>query len=290
MTSPLFRHRADIPAALFIVAVLALQLAIFFLVDDPVDAIGWVVLLMLAQVSSGAICHNHHHVNIFTRRPLNRLLEVVMYLQTGTSPMSWTLHHNIGHHHEYLNPQRDPSAWLHPDGRPMARLYYDLVNAAMIYPQIWRIGRDYPQLFARFLRWFVISNLVLLGFFLIDPLMTLIVFIVPMAILLVLLLDNTYLQHSGLELDDHLVASRSVENRLYNLSSWNLGFHAAHHLRPGIHWTELPALHARIRPQLPAHLITTSLFGLPSAAERALRAGADSAPAVAVRADAEQLS
>lgn len=272
MTAPLFRHRADIPAALFVLAVFALQLLVFFGAHSPLAALPWVVLLVLAQVSCGAICHNHHHVNIFTRRPLNRLLEVVMYLQTGTSPLSWTIHHNIGHHHDYLHPARDPAAWVHPDGSRMSRLYYDLVNAARIYPEIWRIGRAHPQLFARFRRWFLVSNLVLLGFFLVDPLMTLVVFVGPMVVLLVLLLDNTFLQHSGLSMANHLVASRNVENRLYNLTSWNLGFHAAHHMRPGIHWTELPALHARIRPQIPPWLITTSVLGLPSRAERERRA------------------
>lgn len=266
----LFRHRADIPAALFVLGVFALQLTVFFTVADPWHATGYVALLMLAQVSCGAICHNHHHVNIFTRKPLNRLLEVVMYLQTGTSPFSWTIHHNIGHHHEYLHPDTDPSAWQHKDGRRMHRLYYDVVQAARIYPEIWRIGRNYPVLFTRFKRMFVLSNLVLLGFVALDPLMALIVFVVPMLLMLVLLLDNTYLQHSGLAMDNHLVASRSVENRLYNLTSWNLGYHAAHHMRPGIHWTELPALHAQIRPQIPPHLITTSVMGLPSAAEKAL--------------------
>lgn len=284
MSTPLFRHRADIAAVAFVALVFALQLTIFFVVDDPWAAFGWVMLLIPVQVSCGAICHNHHHVNIFTRRPLNRLLEVVLYLQTGTSPFSWTIHHNIGHHHEYLNPARDPSAWKHADGRPMNRLYYDIVNTLRIYPEIWRIGRDYPVLFSRFKRWFLVSNLVLLGFFLLDPVMTLIVFVLPMVVLLFLLLDNTFLQHSGLELDNHHVASRSVENRLYNLTSWNLGFHAAHHLRPGIHWTELPALHAKIRPELPPHLITTSLFGLPSAAEKALLAGNPAPEAIAVTA------
>ena len=269
--TPLFRYRADIPAVLFVAVIFALQLTVFFAVDNPWHALGWVFLLMFAQVSCGAICHNHHHLNIFTKRPLNRLLEVVLYLQTGTSPLSWTIHHNIGHHHEYLHPGRDPSAWQHPDGRPMSRLYYDVVNALKIYPEIWRIGREHPALFARFKRWFLVSNAVLLGFFLINPVNALIVFVLPMAILLFLLLDNTFLQHSGLKLDNHYVASRSVENRLYNLTSWNLGYHAAHHLRPGLHWTELPALHAQIRDRLPPYLITPSVFGLPSREERALR-------------------
>lgn len=274
MSQPLFRHRADIPAVLYVLAVFGLQLAVFFLVDDILVAAMCAFLLMLAQISCGAICHNHHHVNMFTSRPLNRLFEVVMYLQTGTSPFSWTIHHNIGHHHEYLHPASDPSAWKHKDGRPMARLYYDFVQAAMIYPEIWRIGHQHPVLFARFKRMLVISNLALLVLLVIDPVQALVVFVAPMLTLLVLLLDNTYLQHSGLSLDNHLVASRNVENRLYNLTSWNLGFHAAHHMRPGVHWTELPALHAQIRPQIPPHLITTSVFGLPSAAERELiRAG-----------------
>lgn len=272
MTLYLFRHRADIPAVLYVLTVFALQLSVFFLVENLWLAAGCAFVLMLAQVSCGAICHNHHHVNIFTWRPLNRLLEVIMYLQTGTSPYSWTIHHNIGHHHEYLHPDRDPSAWQHRDGRPMSRLYYDFVQAARIYPEIWRIGREHPIPFARFKRMFVVSNLALLAFLLVDPVMALIVFVAPMLILLVLLLDNTYLQHSHLALDNHLVASRSVENRLYNLTSWNLGYHVAHHLKPGIHWTELPALHAKIRSQIPPHLITTSVFGLPSAEERALRA------------------
>lgn len=266
----LFRHRADIPAALYVLAVFALQLAVFFLVDDLRIAAGYAFVLTIAQVSCGAICHNHHHVNLFTWRPANRLIEVVMYLQTGTSPYSWTLHHNIGHHHEYLHPERDPSAWTHRDGRRMSRLYYDFVQAARIYPEIWKIGRSHPILFARFQRMFVVSNLVLLGFVLLDPLMALIVFVLPMLALLVLLLDNTYLQHSGLALDNHLVASRNVENRLYNLTSWNLGYHAAHHVRPGLHWSELPALHQQIRDQIPPYLITTSVFGLPSAAEKAM--------------------
>jgi beta-carotene hydroxylase len=85
--------------------VFGLQLAVFFLVTNLWLAALLAFLLMLAQISCGAICHNHHHVNIFTRRPLNRALEVIMYLQTGTSPYSWTIHHNIGHHHEYLHPQ-----------------------------------------------------------------------------------------------------------------------------------------------------------------------------------------
>lgn len=266
-----FRHRADIPAVLYVAAVFALQLSVFFAVESLWAVAACAFLLTIAQVSCGAICHNHHHVNVFTVRPLNRLFEVVLYLQTGTSPYSWTLHHNIGHHHGYLHPATDPAAWRHPDGRNMSRLYYDFVQAARIYPEIWKIGAQHPVLFKRFLRMLVVSNLLLLGFVWLDPVRASILFVLPMVTLLVMLLDNTFLQHSGLALDNHLVASRNVENRLYNLTSWNLGYHAAHHMHPGVHWTELPELHAKIRAEIPSYLITTSVFGLPSTEERRLR-------------------
>lgn len=97
-------------------------------------------------------------------------------------------------------------------------------------------------------------------FLLINPLNALIVFVIPMIMMLIVLLDNTYQQHSGLDAQDHYLASRNVEHPLYNLTSWNLGYHTAHHLYPGIHWSELPRVHAKIRDEIPEVLLSKSLF------------------------------
>jgi fatty acid desaturase len=255
-----YRHRADIPASILIIAVFAVQLWLFFNVHDFWTLIVCVAFLMLVQVSCGAVCHNHHHVNIFTHPWANRLIEVIMYLQTGTSGYSWTLHHNIGHHGDYLDQKKDPARWQEPDGRTMSRVKFDLYNSFMIYPEIWKVGQRHPVLFARFKRWFWISNVVLLVFFILNPLNTLIIFIIPMIMMLIVLLDNTYQQHSGLGAKDHYLASRNVEHPLYNLTSWNLGYHTAHHLYPGIHWTELPRLHAKIRHEIPDVLCSKKLI------------------------------
>ncbi|WP_229144337.1 fatty acid desaturase [Alcanivorax sp. 1008] len=256
----LMRYRADFPAVILVLAVMLAQLSIFFLVDSHWMALGLAALLLTVQVSSGAICHNHHHVNTFRVRWLNRLFESVMYLQTGTSPFSWTLHHNIGHHRHYLDQDKDPASWKEPDGRLMNRIKFDVVNAARIYPEIIRIGRSHPTLYRRFKMMFVLANLPLLVFALIDPLRTLIVFIGPMVLLLLVLLDNTYGQHAGTETDNHYVASRNVELPLYNLTSWNLGYHTAHHLLPGLHWSKLPELHQQIRGRIPEELIVNTML------------------------------
>lgn len=257
---PWYKNRADIAPSLLVAAVFAVQLWAFFSIDNPWELAGIVALLMVVQVSCGAVCHNHHHVSIFTRPWANRLIEVVMYLQTGTSPLSWTLHHNIGHHGDYLDQDRDPARWQEADGSVMHRLKYDLYNAAMIYPEIWKIGPRHPLLFARFKRWLLVSNLVLLVLLAIDPVNALIVFVAPMAFMLVVLLDNTFQQHSGLSTENHYLASRNVEHTLYNLTSWNLGYHTAHHMYPGIHWSQLPALHGRIRHHIPDVLVSQKLI------------------------------
>ncbi|MDF1779780.1 MAG: fatty acid desaturase [Alcanivoracaceae bacterium] len=256
----LFRYQSDFPAVAVVLLVAAAQLFAFFAIDSHLVAFGCVALLFGIQVSSGAICHNHHHVNTFRVKWLNRVYEMVLYLQTGTSPYSWTIHHNIGHHRHYLNPHEDPAPWQHGDGRMMSRLYFDVVNAARIYPEIIKIGRDHPHVYSKFKRMFMLANLPLLALLLIDPVRALIVFVLPMMLLLVLLLDNTWGQHAGTGLDNHFEASRNVELKLYNITSWNLGFHTAHHMLPGLHWSKLPALHERIRDRIPPHLITRTLF------------------------------
>lgn len=252
----IFRHRADGAAAALVLVTFSLQMYLFFTVSQPWHLAGYTFLLSIVQVSSGAICHNHHHVNVFTRAWLNRPFEVILYLQTGTSPFSWTIHHNIGHHKSYLDQHKDPSKWQEPDGRTMSRLKYDVLNALLIYPQIRRIGQQHPVLFRRFVFWLVISNLVLCTLIWLNPVNALIQFVLPMLAMLFILLDNTYQQHSGLSTHDHFVASRNVEHWLYNIPSWNLGYHTAHHLLPGLHWTELPRLHEQIRARIPPQLIS----------------------------------
>jgi fatty acid desaturase len=37
----------------------------------------------------------------------------------------------------------------------------------------------------------------------------------------------------------------------FNYTTHNFGYHTAHHMRPGAHWTELPAIHQTIADRIP---------------------------------------
>jgi beta-carotene hydroxylase len=63
------------------------------------------------------------------------------------------------------------------------------------------------------------------------------------------------LQHQGCAPASRYDHSRNVTGRLINWFVLNNGFHTAHHLRPSLHWSRLPAFHRevvvpRMRPEL----------------------------------------
>jgi beta-carotene hydroxylase len=256
----IWRHPADRMPALIVFSVLGVQLWAVFTVESVPALLAIALGLLLFSACPGSISHNHHHYNTFRPRWMNRIYEVILFLETGIPPFGWTIHHNLGHHKDYLDQTKDPSGWVNPDGSVMNRVKYDLYNAARVYPEIMRISRSRPRLRRSFLRWTAISLAVLGTLIWLQPVAALIIFVLPMPIMLVGLLDNTYQQHQDLDISSDYTASRNTTNRLYNLISWNLGYHTAHHLHPSTHWSELPRVHERIKERIPEHLIGDSVF------------------------------
>lgn len=255
-----YRHRADVLPSFIVLVFFTLQMSAYFLISDWRLLVWVAVMLLLCSASPGAISHNHHHSATFRYSWMNRCYEVMLFLETGITPYAWTIHHNIGHHRYYLEPSLDPSKWQNRDGTVMSRFKYDLLNACLIYPEIFRIGRAHPRLLKRFLLWSAVSLAALAILVAWHPLAGVILFVAPMPVMYVGLLDNTYQQHSALDMADHLTASRNTTHPLYNAISWNLGYHTTHHLFPGLHWSRLPERHVLLRERIPDGLVCHSLF------------------------------
>lgn len=246
-----YRYREDIAPSLVILAIFGVQLFTFFFVESLLVVAAIMLGLLSISAMPGSISHNHHHVPTFLRPWMNRWYEVILFLEVGIPPYAWTLHHNLGHHRDYLDQEKDPANWRLADGSVMSRVRYDIVGSLRIYPEIWRIGRQHPELFRRFKRWSLISLAVLGVFLMLDPVKALLLFVAPMPIMYLGLLDNTYMQHSDLDTDSEFTASRNSTSRLYNFISWNLGYHTAHHMKPHLHWSRLPQWHAQIEQRIP---------------------------------------
>ncbi|MGM1058018.1 fatty acid desaturase family protein [Saccharothrix sp. Mg75] len=69
---------------------------------------------------------------------------------------------------------------------------------------------------------------------------------------LVMVNVQNYYRHYGADPHNRAADSVSHYGRLYNLLAFNDGYHQEHHLNPGAHWSQLPAVRRRHRARLDA--------------------------------------
>ena len=259
----LLKYRADrIPTA-YVITMFAVHVAIWA-TAGPWVAVASTVPLAIASFFIAPIHHHHQHLNVFRSPAANRVYDLALALQTGVAPYSWVLHHNLGHHAHYLqqrpHEQPDESTWTRASGAQMARLEYTLYILIRHQWDIVRIGLKYPKVFRRFL-WMKLPLYGLAGAaFWLQPWNTTFVFLVPGLLALTHTIWATYEHHAGCETDEHVAASVNRINALYNRVTGNLGYHTAHHMRPGMHWSLLPKLHAEIEARIPEQCVLTTFW------------------------------
>ena len=259
----ILKYKADRGPIAYVFATFALHVAVWALASPLVCAL-FVIPFAVLGMFVAPINHHHQHLNSFRAAWMNRIYDLLLSLQCGVGPYSWVLHHNLGHHVNYLNqpPHESPdeSRWTRADGQQMGRLEYSVVLLLSHQVDIVRVGLRHP----RHLRYMLMMKLPLwsligVGLWL-RPLETVLVFLLPSFIALFHTIWATYAHHAGCPSNDHLDASYNRENRIYNLLTGNLGLHTAHHKRPGLHWSLLPELHEKIRPEIPREQISQGFW------------------------------
>lgn len=227
----------------------------------------WPLLLLwfaLGIVPKGGIAsfnHHHQHLNMFLSAPANRMLEFILGLQTGIVSHAWVLHHSVGHHVNYLDQHKDESRWRWESGRVMTEAEYVLWGGIVAYPRALAVGSRFPKYRRALLLMSLVTTAFLAVCFVYRPLQTLTVFVAPMVFGVFFTVWATYTHHTGKRVDSHYVACNNIVHAGYNWLTGNLGYHTAHHAKPGVHWSKLPALH-----QTMAHLIPADCYlspGLP---------------------------
>jgi fatty acid desaturase len=259
----ILKYKADRGPIAYVAVVFMLRLTIWALASPLVCAISVIPLAVLGMFVA-PINHHHQHVNSFRAPWQNRIYDLLLALQAGVGPYGWVLHHNLGHHVNYLNQpphdSPDESRWTRSDGTQMGRLEYSIVLLLSHQVDMVRVGLRHPK----HLRSFLLMKLPLWGLIgaglWFRPLETSLVFLLPAFITLFHTIWATYEHHAGCAPSDHLTASRNRDNRIFNILTGNLGLHTAHHKRPGLHWSLLPELHAKIQGQIPREQIFTTFW------------------------------
>lgn len=251
----MFRNSKDRMPVFIIMSLSALDFYMYFTQGSiMVLAIYWLVFL-IPKANICAWNHHHQHNMVFRQRALNRLLEFFYALHTGAVTNIWVLHHNLGHHRNFLDQKIDESRWKYKNGKPMSELAYTLIIAATGYSRAYCVGENHKKHQRRFIIFGGLTFIILGLLIAYNPIPALILFVLPMVASLLFTAWTTYDHHAGLDSDNQFEASFNKLNWLYNLVTGNLGYHTAHHYKPGTHWSKLPALHEKIKHKIPDHLM-----------------------------------
>jgi len=258
----MLKHAADRPAVMIALGVTTLDVAVYLTTPNAWWLLGYVALMTCPKACLGAWNHHHQHSNMFRSPFMNRVLELCFALQSGMAPFLWVLHHNFGHHLNFLDQTKDESRWKDRHGRRMGVVKYTLSVALTAYPRAFQVGRRFPELQRRFVGYSVLLLAGVGGLVWYKPIPGLLLFVLPMVVGILFVAWVTFDHHSGLFTTDEFEASHNVMHRWYNVLTGNLGYHTAHHHRQGLHWSQLPKLHEKIKDKIPAHCYRQSAYDI----------------------------
>ncbi len=249
----MFRFAKDRLPVSIILAISIIDFVAYFYLDNLLFLALYPILFLAVK---GCVCawnHHHQHTATFHNKFLNRVLEFFYALQTGVTTNMWMLHHNLGHHMNFLNQAKDQSGWMKKNGKKMSTLYYTLNISLTAHYRAFKVGNKFPKLRNQYVGYTLLTFLILAVMTWYHPMQALFIFIIPMMISLFFTVWVTYGHHAGLNTDNEFAASRNNLGKFFNLVTGNLGYHTAHHHKQGVHWSKLPAVHEKIKSKIPSN-------------------------------------
>ncbi|MBI3544027.1 MAG: fatty acid desaturase [Deltaproteobacteria bacterium] len=232
--------------------------------------------------------HNHAHLAVFNRPLLNGIYNVLLAQCTGYQTALWELHHNRGHHRNFLDAKNDVASIVNPKtGTIFSRWMYALRGNLTIHRDSVKIGLQergagkrslLPKLGVEIAIQLAIYAALLYW----DWKMALACFIVPGAFAAWFIWWESYPHHLEVPTENIYDGSVTILSKAYNNQTFNIGHHTAHHEKPTLHWSLLPKRTAEILEKMPAGCVHEQYhrFASKQAAEtRRLRGGS---PATAV--------
>jgi fatty acid desaturase len=257
------RHAADLRAIGFLTLQTLIMIGLFTGIYRNLWA--WYAAAWLTVIAAN-VKHNHMHRRMFKSGAANLVMDHWLGFMTGTTSTSIITEHNL-RHHGHSNDENDFVRCQ------LVGFRSQVLNVICFFPRAeWELYFKKPLDFRlwwrtnRRLFWRGLAEQVTLaGFFttlmVLNWKITLLCVVLPWIHGQWWLITFNLFQHQELEQEDPWQNSRNITGRLFNFFFFNIGYHTGHHLKPTLHWSELPAFHDReIAPRIKAHLVSPSLW------------------------------
>jgi fatty acid desaturase len=228
--------------------------------------LGWI-----SGVNIGVNFHNHVHRKIFRLPWLNLWITRLWAFSGGWPGFFWEYHHLIIHHPRVMNSEDWTAPRYRSDGcfENIYRFCFAHWPCRYIVHlwQEFRAGGKGEYTRHRAVKELVIFLCLWSIPFWIDPLMALGLWALPHYIANVVIIGTgMYVQHVGcMKPSSEHPYRHSVTfiSPFFNLTMFNIGYHIEHHAVPSIHWSQLPAFHERLKPDLirdKAHIVPSGYY------------------------------
>ena len=209
---------------------------------------------------NATITHNTIHAPMFHSQWLNRLNQYFISVAYGHPVSSFVRGHNLSHHFNTQTPKDTMRT-------TKARFGWNLLNQLLFFfvvvLDVERMNKVYvrhmkttnPTWYAQYQQeqWVVwLSYLAMAGLGYLCGLSVwgfvqafLLFYMIPRLFGLWAITGMNYFQHDGCDENHPYNHSRNFVGRWTNWWMFNNGFHGIHHQYPGLHWSRLPARHAK---------------------------------------------
>lgn len=231
------------------------------------EIIFWVVVNCLMSFICAVIIHNTIHAPIFKSKKLNRVFQIVLAFTYGHSTSAYVPGHNFSHHKYTQTPMdsiRTTKARFRINFFNQLFFFFimsgDILKSELRFANKMRTER--PQWF-----WQYVLEMVLV----MGTKIALVIYNWKCGVLFILIphqyaawgiVGTNYFQHDGCDEDDPYNHSRNFTGKFLNWTIFNNGYHGAHHMKPNLHWSLLPAYHnENLRPYIHPALDRSSLIG-----------------------------
>lgn len=226
------------------------------------------VLIPITALLALIVCiikDNHIHCPTFTSKRWNRIFESILSLSTGQSIAAIIPVHNERHHGQYHSDEDYVrSSLVNFRSNCVNLLLFPFAVVRLVHRNKHRDFERWKSKHPGMLRKLRQEQLLVAGAILLlllwDWKSTLLYLGIPWVFAHWAIVAVNLLQHQDCEHGSEFDHSRNVTGAPINWFFLNNGFHTAHHIRPGLHWSLLPDYHRRfVEPRMNAGLNDTSL-------------------------------
>lgn len=262
----MLRYHADVRSVVFMIITTGL-LVFLWQGYDQMNTLTFSLVysaqLLMAIVVS-VITHNHQHLPMWKNKIMNTLTDNWLTVFYGFPVFAWIPTHNVNHH-RYINKEEDlTKTYRYSEKNNLVTLLtYPSISG---YFQQQAVGKYLTNLWSqnRPKFWHCAFQIIILvswigAALLLDWKKALLFVVIPQQVSLFIVLIFNYIQHVHTDEETAFNNSRNFTGGILNYILLNNGYHTAHHVNAGLHWSQLREKHAELAPKIDPMLNETNM-------------------------------